>query len=115
MAAWMKHGNAARPLAYAREDSTLAAAALHETFQVLKALGHGTVPASQRFLAIARVFVLAFLLRLLANSRMGQLMGAWHAQQASGEMPALAADLRAAVIRSGVPGPALRKVLDVAD
>jgi hypothetical protein len=44
----------------------------------------------------------------LCNSRIGEVV-----HQAPDEMRALADDLRAAVIRSGVPAPALRKVLDM--
>lgn len=36
-----------------------------------------------------------------------------HAQQAPDELLALADDLRAAVVRSGIPAPAIRKVLDM--
>jgi hypothetical protein len=86
---------------------------MRETIPVLKALGHKIVPASQHVLAITPVFVLAWVLRLFCNSRIGEVGAAWHAQQASDELVALADDLRAAVIRSGVPAPALRKVLDM--
>jgi hypothetical protein len=47
------------------------------------------------------------------NSRIGEVGAAWHAQQAPDEMQALADDLRAAVIRSGVLAPAIRRVLDM--
>ena len=65
----------------------------------------------QQILAVIPVFVLAFLLRLMCNSKFGEVGAAWHAQQAPDELQALAEDLRAAVIRSGVPAPAIRKVL----
>jgi hypothetical protein len=61
------------------------------------------VPASQPVVAITPVFLLAWALRLFCNSRLGEVGEAWHAQQAPDEMQALAVDLRAAVIRSGVP------------
>lgn len=57
--------------------------------------------------------MLAFLLRWFCNSRIGEVGAAWHVQQAPDEMLALADDLRAAVTRSGVPAPALRKVLEM--
>jgi len=59
------------------------------------------------------VLVLAFLLRLMCNSKFGEVGAAWPAQQAPDELQALADDLRAAVIRSGVPAPAIRKVLGI--
>jgi 2-dehydropantoate 2-reductase len=109
----MKHGSDLKALARSGDDLKLAAAASRETIPVLKALGHKIVPASQQIVAVMPVSVLAFLLRLLANSRIGEVGGAWHVQQAPDEMLALADDLRAAVIRSGVPAPALRKILDM--
>jgi 2-dehydropantoate 2-reductase len=108
----MKHGSEVKALARSGDDLKLAAAAFRETFPVLKALGHKIVPASLKILAVTPVFVLAFLLRLFCNSRIGEVGAAWHAQQASDEMLALADDLRAAV-SSGVPAPAIRKVLDM--
>jgi len=94
-------------------DLKLAAAAMRETIPVLKALGHKIVPAGQQILAIMPVFVLAFLLRLMCASKFGEVGAAWHAQQAPDELLALADDLRAVVIRSGIPAPAIRKVLDM--
>ena len=109
----MKHGNDIKALARSPEDLKLAASAMRETVPVLKALGHKIVPAGQQILAVTPVFVLAFLLRLLCNSKFGEVGAAWHVQQAPDEMQALGDDLRAAVIRSGVPAPAIRKVLDM--
>jgi hypothetical protein len=62
---------------------------------------------------VTPTFLLAFLLGLLLNSKLGEVSASWHAQQAPDELLALADDLRAAVIRSGVPAPAIRKVLDM--
>jgi 2-dehydropantoate 2-reductase len=109
----VKYRNAFRSLARSPEEIKLMAAAMRETIPVLKALGHKIVPAGQQMLAVTPVFVLAFLLRLLCNSKFGEVGAAWHAQQAPDELQALADDLRGAVIRSGVRAPALRRVLDV--
>jgi 2-dehydropantoate 2-reductase len=95
------------------EDLKLAAAAIRETHAVLKALGHKIVPASQKVIDVVPVSVLALLLRLMLKSRFFEVGGIYHAQQAPDELQALANDLRAAVIRSGVPAPAIRKMLDM--
>ncbi len=95
------------------EDLKLAAAAIRETHAVLKALGHKIVPASQKVIDVVPVSMLAILFRLMLKSRFFEVGGIYHAQQAPDELQALADDLRAAVIRSGVPAPALRKVLDI--
>ena len=109
----MKHGADLQALARSGDELKLAAAAMRETLPVLKALGHWIVPASHQILSVTPGFVLAFLLRWFCNSRIGEVGAAWHVQQAPDEMLALADDLRAAVTRSGVPAPALRKVLDM--
>ena len=109
----LKLGTAGTPVAPSPEDFKLAAAAIRETYTVLKALGHKIEPASQRVAAVIPVFVVAFLLRVLLHSKFGEFGGIWHAQQAPDELQALADDLRAAVIRSGVPAPALRKALNI--
>ncbi len=109
----MKYRTDLRALARSSEDLKLTAAAFRETFPVLKALGHKIVPSGLQMLAVTPVFVLAFLLRLFCNSKFGEVGAAWHAQQAPDELQALADDLRAAVLRSGVPAPALRKVLGI--
>ena len=109
----IKYRNDFKALARSPEEIKLMAAAMRETIPVLKALGHKIVPAGQQILAVMPVFVLAFLLRLMCNSKFGEVGAAWHAQQAPDELLALADDLRAAVIRSGVPAPAIRRVLDM--
>jgi 2-dehydropantoate 2-reductase len=109
----MKYRNDIRALARSPGDLKLAASAMREAIPVLKALGHQIVPASQQVVAITPVFLLAWVLRLFCNSRIGEVGAAWHAQQAPDEMQALADDLRAAVIRSGVLAPAIRRVLDM--
>jgi len=109
----IKFRNDFKAAAHSPGDLKLAAAGMRETIPVLKALGHKIVPAGQQILAIMPVFVLVFLLRLMCNSKFGEVGAAWHAQQAPDELLALADDLRAVVIRSGIPAPAIRKVLDM--
>jgi 2-dehydropantoate 2-reductase len=94
-------------------DLKLTAAAIHETYPVLKTLGHKIVPFSQSVAAVIPAPVHAFLLRLMMKSKFFEVGGIYHAQQAPDELQALADDLRAAVIRSGVPAPAIRKLLDM--
>jgi 2-dehydropantoate 2-reductase len=107
----LKYKTDLKALARSPEEIKLMASAMRETIPVLKALGHKIVPAAQQIFAVTPVFVLARLLRLMCNSKFGEVGAAWHAQQAPDELQALADDLRAAVIRSGVPAPAIRKVL----
>jgi 2-dehydropantoate 2-reductase len=108
----IKFATATQVAAPSPEDIKLSAAAMRETLPVLKALGHKIVPGSLRVLSVIPVSVLAFLFRLFFNSKVGRA-AAMHGEQAPDELLALADDLRAAVIRSGVPAPAIRKVLDM--
>jgi len=107
----MKYHNDVKSLAKSADDVRLTAAALQETFLVLKALGHKIVPRSQRLIASLPRFVIEFMLRLLFNSKLGEVGAAWHVSQAPDEMRALASDLEEMVIKSGLPVPAIRKVL----
>lgn len=109
----VKYRNDLKAAARSPVDLKLTAAAMRETIPVLKALGHKIVPAALQILAVMPVFLLAWVLRLLCNSKFGEVGAAWHAQQAPDELLALTDDLRAAVIRSGVAAPAIRRVLDM--
>jgi 2-dehydropantoate 2-reductase len=101
------------PVAPSFDEFALSAAAIRETYSVLRALGHKIVPVTQSIAAVTPVPVLAFLLRLLVSSKLFRYGGVWHIQQAPDELDALVNDLRAAVIRSRLPVPALRKVLAI--
>ena len=107
----LKYKDDLKALARSPEEIKLMAAAMREINGLLKALGHKIVPAAQQFLNRLPAFVLEFLLRRLLNSKFGEVGAAWHAQQAPDELLMLADDLRAAVILSGLPAPALRKAL----
>jgi 2-dehydropantoate 2-reductase len=109
----MKYHNDIKALAKSAADLKLAAEAMHEMFSVLEALGHKVVPPSQYLTASMPTFMLKFFLRLLFNSRLGEVGVAWHVSRAPDEMQALADDLREMVIKSGLQVPAIRKVLDM--
>ena len=106
----LKYKTDFKALARSPEEIKLMAAAMRETIPVLKALGHKIVPAGQQILGVMPVSVLALLLRRMCKSKFGEVGAAWHAQQAPDELEALADDLRAAVIRSGVPAPAFTSI-----
>jgi len=109
----MKYHNDIKVLAQSADDLKLTAAAMRETFSVLKALGHKIVPASQSLIAVLPQFTMEFMLRLLFNSKLGEVGAAWHVSQAPDEMQAFADDLREMVIKSGLPVPTLKRVLDM--
>lgn len=109
----MKYHTDVRALARSRDDVRLMIAALRESLSLLKAQGHKIVPTAQSFIAALPRFVLELILRRLFNSKLGEVGIAWHAQQAPDELQALADDLRVLVLRSDLPVPAIRKVLEI--
>jgi len=109
----LKIASQANPAPPSAEEIGLTAAAMRETYTVIRALGHKIVPAGLCLVEIVPVSLLAFQLRLFLSSKIGTYGGIWHAQQAPDELEALADDLRDEVVRSGVPAPALRKLLDI--
>jgi 2-dehydropantoate 2-reductase len=108
----MKYQNDIKALARSADDVRLTVTAMRESLAVLKALGHKIVPASQRLLAVVPPSAMEFMIRWLFQSRLGEVGAAWHVSQAPDEMRALAEDLREMTIASGLPVPAIRKVLD---
>lgn len=108
----MKYHNDVKALARSPDDLRLTVAAMRESLTVLQALGHKIVPGTQRAVALLPRLV-EFLIRLLFNSRLGEVGAAWHVSQAPDEMQALAADLREMVVVTGLAVPAIRRVLDM--
>jgi len=107
----MKYHNDVKALARSTADLRLIVTAIRETHLALDALGHKIVPASQRLAARLPGFVVVMMLRWLLRSRLGEVGAAWHVSQAPDEMQALASDLRALVVRSGLSVPAVKNVL----
>ena len=56
-------------------------------------------------------YALAALFRLFLSSRYGEIGAAWHCSQAPDEMNQLATELKKLVALSGLPVPALGKIL----
>ncbi len=109
----MKYHTDIRALARSKDDLKLTVEALRETHSVLKALGHRVVPKSQYITVVLPRLIMVFLASLFLNSRLAEVGGAWHVQQAPDEMQALANDLREMVMKSGVSVPSIRRVLDM--
>ena len=107
----IKHGCDTHALARSKSDLSLLVDAMHETLKVLRATGRRIVPGSLVMFVRLPRFVLVGLFRAFLNTKFAEIGGGWHCSQAPDEMNQLASELKELVERSGVPAPALRKIL----
>jgi len=108
-----KYGNNTRALSKSTDDLKLLADAMHESFNVLQALGYRIVPKSQSLVKFLPRFILVVFFRALLSSKLGEVGLAWHVSQAPDEINHLAQELEVLVEKSGLPSPAIRKVLSI--
>lgn len=102
-----------RALARSRTDLRLIVDAMRESFDVLQALGYQIIPKITSLIKILPRFVWVAILRILFSSRFGEVGAAYHISQAPDEMRHLAKELQVLVERSGLPTPAIRKLLSM--
>jgi len=107
----LKHGCDTRALGRSQSDLRLLAEAFPETLAVLRTNGRRIVPRAQTPLFALPRWLLVGILRVFLSSRIAEIAGAWHCSQAPDEMNQLAQELKELVARSGLPVPALRRIL----
>ncbi len=107
----MKYKCDLHALARSKEDLKLCIDAWREAHQVLRALGHKIIPASQDIIRFIPSFLLVMGMRALLNSKIGEVGLAYHVSQAPDEMQQLAMELCTLVDQAGLPVPAIRQVL----
>ena len=107
----LRHNCDTYALARCREDLNLLVEATRETLDVLRSTGHRIVPRGVVILGILPRFIVVHLFRALMSSRIGEIGAGWHCSQAPDEMFQLAMELKVLVERSGVPAPALNRLL----
>jgi 2-dehydropantoate 2-reductase len=107
----MKYNCDLPALARSREDMKLFVDARREAHQVLRALGHKIVPRSEDGIRIIPGFLQIAGMRLLLNSKVGEVGLAYHVSQAPDEMQQLAKELNTLVDQAGLPVPAIRQIL----
>jgi 2-dehydropantoate 2-reductase len=98
-------------LARSGADLRLFIDARREAHDVLRALGYRIVPWSEAVISIIPHFILVAGFRALLSSKLGEVGLGWHCSQAPDEMRHLANELKVLVEKSGLPVPAIRKVL----
>jgi 2-dehydropantoate 2-reductase len=107
----MKHGGDIRQLARATDDLKLYVAARREGLRVLHALNRQIIPRSEKTMASLPGFLQVVGMRVLLNSKMGEVGLQFHISQAPDEMRQLVMELRELVDQAGIPVPNLRKAL----
>jgi 2-dehydropantoate 2-reductase len=107
----LKHGGKIRQLARSTEDLKLFVAARREGQDLIRHLGHQVIPRSEQLLVKFPSIVQVLAMRLLLNSKFGEVGLEYHVSQAPDEMQQMAMELRQLVDQAGIPLPAIRKVL----
>jgi 2-dehydropantoate 2-reductase len=107
----MKYKCDLHALARSKEDLKLFVDGRREAHQVLRALGHRIVPASEEAIRIIPGFLQVASMRMLLNSKLGEVGLAYHVSQAPDEVQQLANELRALVDQAGLPAPAIKQIL----
>jgi len=107
----LKNGCDNYALGRSKSDLRLLAASVPETLAVLRANGRRIVPPAFAVIGALPRFVLATFFRLFLASKYAEIGAAWHCLQAPEEMNQLAKGLKELVERSGLPVPALRRIL----
>lgn len=109
----MKYSCDLAAFARSTEDLKLYVNGGREAHQVMRALGHKIVPFSEDLIRIIPGFMQVAGMRALLNSKLGEVGLAYHVSQAPDEMIQLANELRDLANQSGLPVPAIRKILAV--
>jgi 2-dehydropantoate 2-reductase len=107
----MKYNCDLQALARSNEDIKLYIEARREAHQVLRALGHKIVPRSEGANTTIPSFLQIAGMRWLLKSKLGEVGLAYHVSQAPDEVLQLIHELRALVDQTGLPVPAIRKIL----
>jgi len=107
----MKYHLDAAALAKSSADLGLMVDGMRETLDVLAAVGDHVVPRSTTIIRFIPRFVLVAVLRWVMPTRFMEVGGVWHVSQAPDEMEQLATELEELVEKSGLPVPALRRLL----
>lgn len=111
----MKYNCDLHALTRSKDDLKLFVDARREVHQVLRALGHRIVPFSEAASGVIPSFLQVAGMRMLLNSKLGEVGLAYHVSQAPDEVQQLARELSALVDQAGLPAPAIRRILGVDD
>jgi 2-dehydropantoate 2-reductase len=111
----MKYNCDLSALTRSEEDLKLFVDGRREAHQVLRALGHKIIPSSEDAIRIIPSFLQVAGMRMLLNSKLGEVGLAYHVSQAPDEVQQLTNELSALVNQAGLPAPAIKQILGVDD
>jgi len=106
-----KHHGDRRALARSTSDLELCMDAMRELLEVLLALGHRIVPPKFSAIKFIPRWILVAAFRAFLNSDMADVAALWHYSHAPDEMLQLVNEFKILVKKSGLPVPAIRKLL----
>jgi 2-dehydropantoate 2-reductase len=109
----MKYNCDLSALTRSEEDLKLFVDGKREAHQVLRALGHKIIPSSEDAIRIIPSFLQVAGMRMLLNSKLGEVGLAYHVSQAPDEVQQLANELSSLVDQAGLPAPAIKQILGV--
>jgi 2-dehydropantoate 2-reductase len=109
----MKYNCDLSALTRSEEDLKLFVDGRREAHQVLRALGHKIIPSSEDAIRIIPSFLQVAGMRMLLNSKLGEVGLAYHVSQAPDEVQQLANELSSLVDQAGLPAPAIKQILGV--
>jgi hypothetical protein len=84
---------------------------MREALDVLPAAGYRITPNNTNAIKIIPRFILVAAFRAFMTSKLADAVGFWHYSDNPDEMLLLAKEFKALIKKSGLPVPAIRKVL----
>ncbi len=109
----LKYHGDLHALARSTEDLNLFVDARREAHQVIRASGHTIVPPSEDAIRFIPRFLQVAGMRVLLNSKLGEVGLGYHVSQAPDEMIQLIHELNKLIDRAGIPVPAIKKLLEM--
>ena len=107
----MKYRCDVKALAISTRDLRLFVDARREAYYILQKQGVQILPGFEKLSSIIPALLQVCAMRMLLNSRLGEIGLAWHVSQAPDEVLQLCGELQIIVNQSGIPSPAIQKIL----
>jgi len=107
----INRNNDKQALIRSKSDLEIVVNAMREALEVLPAAGYRITPNHSNAIKIIPRFLLVAAFRAFMTSKLADAVGFWHYSDNPDEMLLLAEEFKALIKKSGLPVPAIRKVL----